>query len=85
MGYRLKADKCATLKNWRKQTGASGAASIDFAPVRQLRQFLIGRGEVAHLAQHRLARIPEHHGGTRPDGACGLPTMRSPARGICRG
>jgi AraC-like DNA-binding protein len=51
MGCQLMAAKCATSKNWRNQTGASGALRNEFAPVRQLRQFLIGRGKVAHLAQ----------------------------------
>src|SRR2546430_17701180 len=102
MGYRLSAVECATSKNWRSQTGASGANSNGFAPVRQLRQSLIGRGKVAQLAQTPLraralspARIAflrlrlvgdraghSVSGGTRPAGAYGLPTMRSPAHQI---
>ena len=52
MGCQLMATNCATSKNWRNQTGATGAVPSDFAPVRQLRQFLLGRGKVPHLAQH---------------------------------
>ena len=55
MGCRLTDRICATSKNWRTQSGASDAAPIHFAPVRQLRQFLIGRGKGGALAQHHLA------------------------------
>jgi hypothetical protein len=55
MGCQLIPTHCATLKNWRTQTGASGAVPSDFAPVRQLRQSLIGKGKLAHLEQ-RLSR-----------------------------
>ena len=83
MGYRLTTRICVTSTNWRTQTGASGALSIHFAPLRHLRQFLIGREKVAHWRNTTSrARAAPHSGGTRPAGAYGLPTMRSPANQI---
>jgi hypothetical protein len=66
MGYGLTRPVCATLINWRTQTGATGAVSIHFAPVRHLRQFLIGRGEGGALAHHHRSRarstaLRRHH------------------------
>jgi hypothetical protein len=55
MGCGLKPAERAISPNWSKQNGATGASSAGFAPVRQLRQFLIGKKRVTHLAQ-RLSR-----------------------------
>jgi hypothetical protein len=76
MGYRLTKPVRSTVKNWSKQTGASGAVPGDFAPVLQLLHPLIGEGELEQVEQRlSRARSSALPAASRPAGAYGWPTM----------